>query len=92
MNTQTIIKNVNDLKCTDEEGDFIQTEFDSEIESFVSGLLDEGKFPMSMNFFATSEKLCCVIMFAEMTEQQKTQVRAQKSGLSILSEKIVTPS
>ncbi len=93
IQTQTIIKDVKDMTHIDtESGDFVQTDFDNEIETFISGLVEEDKFPMSMNFLATDGKLMCVILYAEMSPQQKNAMSAQKSGLTLLKEKIITPS
>lgn len=88
MLTQTIIKPIDGMSHMDNAGDFIQTEFDNEIESFITGLIEEEKQLMALNFMTCGNNLVCVIMYIEPTTEQKTMLRAQKSGLAVLGEKL----
>ena len=88
MMFQTITKDVNALVHIDDKSDFIQTEFDAEIQSFINSLVEDYQLPVSTSFMTSNEKIICVITYVEMTDEQKQAMSAQKSGLTLLKQKL----
>lgn len=85
---QTIISDIDKLVSKDDDGNFIQTDFDIEVESFIDSLLADKKMVRQISFFTAGSKLISVISFSDMSEQEKKMISAQKSGLHILNDKM----
>lgn len=89
---QTIIYNVDELNGKDGDGNFIQTDFDAEIESFIDSIMNDKKMVRQISFMTTEGKLIACISYSDMNEQEKQILSAKKSGLHIVSEKLSTPT
>ena len=76
---QTIISDIDTLVSKDDEGNFIQTDFDSEVESFIDSLLVDKKMVRQISFFTAGSKLISVISFSEMSYKEISGRKAQKA-------------
>lgn len=83
MQIQTIIKDVEELKSIDEDGNFTSTSFDDEVASFISGIIENDHYPMSVSYLSESGKVIAIITYAEMTQEMKMQNASIKSGISL---------
>lgn len=84
MHTQTIIKRLDDLKYIDENGDFIPTSFDNELETLTDSLMEDGNGIVAVTYVPSNEHLIAIVTYTELTVEQQNIMRAQKSGLSMI--------
>ena len=91
MFLQTITRSIAELKHMDENGDFQQTDFDNEVQGFIESIIEDDHVPLATHFLTSGDNLICIIQYVEMTPEMKKQASAQKSGLTLLNNKIVSP-
>jgi hypothetical protein len=85
---QTITAEAESLKHKDDNGDFVQTDFDSEIENFFESIMNDGKMVRNCTIVPCGSRIVAVLSYSDMTDHEKKMLSAQKSGLHILEGKL----